>query len=100
MYILVLVISIFYMSAFLCAELTGIALAVNVVTGLPLWLVASIVGIGTLIYTTYGGIRGTIFTDAIQAAIIVPTLLLAFIATTICMGGPGEIIERINNRCV
>ncbi len=97
MYILVLVISIFYMSAFLCAELTGIALAVNVVTGLPLWLVASIVGIGTLIYTTYGGIRGTIFTDAIQAAIIVPTLLLAFIATTICMGGPGEIIERINN---
>ncbi len=94
MYILTLISSIFYMSIFLAAELTGIALAVNLITGLPLWLTALIIGGGTLIYTTYGGIRGSIFTDTIQAVIMIPALLIAFFAAVYFLGGFGDIIGR------
>lgn len=97
MYVLILIISVFYMAVFLAAELTGIALAVNLVTGFPLWLTALLVGGGTLIYTTYGGIRGSIFTDTIQAIIIVPTLLIAFFATMYFLGGGGAIISRVQS---
>lgn len=95
MYTLVLVIGVFYMAVFLAAELTGIALAVNLVTGAPLWATALLVGGGTLVYTTYGGIRGSIFTDSLQALIMIPTLVLAFGATAYFLGGPAEIVGRI-----
>lgn len=94
-YVITLIISVFYMAVFLAAELTGIALAVNLVTGYPLWLTALLVGGGTLIYTTYGGIRGSIFTDAIQTIIIIPTILIAFIATVISFGGWDGIVTRV-----
>lgn len=94
MHIVTLIITVFYLSVFLSAELTGVALAVNLVSGLPLWLVALLIGGGTMIYTTYGGIHGTIFTDAIQAAIFTPLMVIAVVATTICLGGPKVIVER------
>jgi len=95
MYAITLVVGIFYMVVFLCAELTGIALAVNIAVGFPLWLTALLIGAGTLIYTAYGGIRGSIFTDAIQAAIIIPTLLLVFAAVVVFAGGPGNIVASL-----
>lgn len=95
MYIVVLGVSVFYMAVFLAAELTGIALVVYLVSGTPLWMTALLVGGGTLIYTTYGGIRGTIFTDTIQAFIFLPTLLLAFAGTVFALGGIGSVISRV-----
>ena len=94
MYAVTLVVSVFYMSVFLAAELTGIALAVNLITGYPLWITALIVGIGTLLYTTYGGIRGSIFTDTIQSIVMIPTLLIAFFATLYFVGGFESVISR------
>lgn len=48
---------------------------------IPLWLTALIVLFSTLIYTSYGGLRASIFTDKIQMAIIVPLLgLLIYFA--------------------
>ena len=87
MYVITLVVGVFYMAVFLCAELTGIALAVNMVVGFPLWATALLIGSGVLIYTTYGGIRGSIFTDALQTVIILPALLLVFGAVVISSGG-------------
>ncbi len=95
MYAVTLMVGVFYMAVFLCAELTGIALAVNMVAGLPLWLTAVLVGGGTLAYTAYGGIRGSIFTDSVQAVVIVPALLLAFIATAAAIGGPGALLSSV-----
>lgn len=97
MYVLTLIVGVFYMAIFLAAELTGIALAVNLTAGTPLWLTALLVGAGTLIYTAYGGIRGSIFTDAVQALVIIPFLLLAFVAAVWVMGGPGALIASIRN---
>jgi len=97
MYAVVLIVGVFYMAIFLAAELTGIAMAVNLVAGIPLWITALIIGGGTLIYTTYGGIRGSIFTDAIQTIVMLPTILIAFVATAHFLGGLGEVAGRIKD---
>ena len=44
-------------------------------------------GAATLLYTTYGGLRATIFTDTLQFALIIPLLLVAFIAVMVQLGG-------------
>ena len=95
MYVITLVVGVFYMAVFLSAELTGIAIAVNMVVGFPLWATALLIGSGTLIYTTYGGIRGSIFTDALQTVIIMPALLLVFGAVVITAGGLEPIFTSV-----
>ncbi|MDO9534420.1 MAG: hypothetical protein Q7J85_03600 [Bacillota bacterium] len=95
MYAITLVVGIFYMAVFLCAELTGIALAIKTVVGFPLWVTALLVGSGTLIYTAYGGIRGSIFTDAVQAIIIIPALLLVFTVAVLTSGGLGTLFSSL-----
>ncbi|MEW5920734.1 MAG: hypothetical protein AB1796_07285 [Bacillota bacterium] len=97
MYGITLVVGVFYMAVFLCAELTGIALALNIVMGLPLWITALLIGSGTLIYTTYGGIRGSIFTDAVQAVIIIPALLIVFAVACFRSGGLGTLLSSLRD---
>ncbi|HKM39721.1 MAG TPA: Na+/proline symporter [bacterium] len=94
MHLLTLITTVFYLSVFVAAELTGVALVVNLVSGLPLWVAALLIGGGTLIYTAYGGVHGTIFTDNIEAAIFIPLMLIIFLATTASLGGSKNIIAR------
>lgn len=77
MYALTLVIMLFYMFITLTAELTAIAKLVMLLAPVPLWVTAVIVMGATLLYTSYGGLRASIFTDKIQMIVIVP--LLAFL---------------------
>ena len=76
---LILIITIFYMFIFLCAEVTAIAILINYISGTELWITALIVILTTLIYTLYGGLRASIFTDNIQMIAIMILLLLSFI---------------------
>ena len=76
---LVLLISIFYMFIFLCAEVTAIAMLINYISGTALWLTAAVVLIGTLTYTLYGGLRASIFTDTIQLMVIIIIILFSAI---------------------
>lgn len=66
MYSFVLLVSGLYMFVFVAAELTGIASALSVVAGVPQWQTATLVGGFVLVYTSYGGLRASIFTDSIQ----------------------------------
>jgi len=75
---LTLMLTIFYMFIFLCAELTAVSMLVNYISGTPLWLTATLVIVTTLIYTLYGGLRASILTDNIQFFIV---LILLFICT-------------------
>ena len=75
---LTLMLTIFYMFIFLCAELTAVSMLVNYISGTPLWLTATWVIVTTLIYTLYGGLRASILTDNIQFFIV---LILLFICT-------------------
>ena len=76
---LILLMTIFYMFIFLCAEVTAVAVLINYLSGTELWITALIVLISTLTYTLYGGLRASIFTDNIQM-IVIGILLLILIS--------------------
>jgi len=73
---LILILTVFYMFIFLCAEVTAVSMLVNYISGTPLWLTATLVIITTLAYTLYGGLRASILTDNLQFFIV---LILLFI---------------------
>ena len=64
---LILFLSIFYMTIFLIAEVTAVSMLINYISGTDLWITASIVIVSSLVYTLYGGLRASIFTDNIQS---------------------------------
>ena len=73
---LILIMTIFYMFIFLCAEVTAVAMLINYISNAPLWITAAIVITSTLIYTLYGGLRASILTDNLQFLIIIILLLV------------------------
>jgi len=76
---LILFLMIFYMFIFLIAEVTAVSILINYISGTTLWITALIVIVSSLIYTLYGGLRASIFTDNIQFIIILILLLISFI---------------------
>ena len=83
---LILLMTIFYMFIFLCAEVTAVAILINYISGTELWITALIVLIATLTYTLYGGLRASIFTDNIQM-IVIGVLLVISISYIITFAG-------------
>ncbi len=79
---LILLMTIFYMFIFLCAEVTAIAVLINYISGTELWITALIVLASTLVYTLYGGLRASIFTDNIQMIVIGVLLLISLLYIT------------------
>ena len=86
MYYFVALITIIYMAIALTAELTGIALASNMVFGIPLWLSSSIIAFGTVAYTSIGGFRTSVFTDTVQTWFILPLIALIFVGSIAFLG--------------
>ena len=83
---LILLMTIFYMFIFLCAEVTAVAVLINYISGTELWITALIVIISTLTYTLYGGLRASIFTDNIQMFVIAVLLLITISYITLFNG--------------
>ncbi len=74
---LILLMTIFYMFIFLCAEVTAVAVLINYISGTELWITALTVLLGTLSYTLYGGLRASIFTDNIQMIVVGILILIS-----------------------
>ncbi len=74
---LILFLTIFYMAIFLIAEVTAVSILVNYISGTSLWITALIVVTSSLIYTLYGGLRASIFTDSIQFIVLIILLVIA-----------------------
>jgi Na+/proline symporter len=74
---LILLMTVFYMFVFLCAEVTAVAILINYISGTELWVTSLIILIATLAYTLYGGLRASIFTDNIQMVVIIALLLIS-----------------------
>ena len=74
---LILLMTIFYMFIFLCAEVTAVAVLINYISGTELWITALVVLLATLSYTLYGGLRASIFTDNIQMVVIGILLIIS-----------------------
>jgi Na+/proline symporter len=97
MYVLTLGIIVFYMFIYLAAELTAIAKAVQIMADVPLGWTALVVITAVFVYTTYGGLGTTIFTDAIQFIVIVPLLLLSLIVAVTALGGFSVALEPVRS---
>ena len=74
---LIMLMTVFYMFIFLCAEVTAVAILINYISGTDFWVTSLIILIATLAYTLYGGLRASIFTDNIQMIVIVALLLIS-----------------------
>ena len=94
---LILLMTIFYMFIFLCAEVTAIAVLINYIAGTELWITALIVIISTLAYTLYGGLRASIFTDNVQMFVIA-VLLLVTISYIILYSGDNFSFSFIESK--
>jgi len=95
MYAFVLLVSLFYMFVFLSAELTGITSALQLIAGVPRWQTAFLVGGAVLVYTGYGGLRASIFTDALQILLVLPLLVLSAVGAVLALGGPGAVHSEV-----
>lgn len=70
------------------------ALALNQVTGMPLWFTILCTGVLTTIYTTLGGMKAVIWTDFIQFFVLLGGQLIIFIvAITHIDGGLSQAID-------
>ena len=94
---LILLMTIFYMFIFLCAEVTAVAVLINYISGTELWITAFIVILATLTYTLYGGLRASIFTDNIQM-IVIAVLLIILISIITSSTGDNFSFALINNK--
>ena len=66
------------MTIFLIAEVTAVSILINYISGTDLWITALIVITSSLIYTLYGGLRASIFTDNIQFIVFFLLLIIGF----------------------
>ena len=64
---------------------------------MPLLVTSLVVISAVFLYTTYGGLRVTIVTDIFQFALIVPLLLICFVATVTLLGGIGPAFAPVAN---
>ena len=78
---LILLMTVFYMFVFLCAEVTAVAILINYISGTELWVTSLIILIATLTYTLYGGLRASIFTDNIQMIVIVALISVFYLTS-------------------
>ena len=75
---LILLLSIFYMTIFLIAEVTAVAILIKYLSGTALWITSIIIISSSLTYTLYGGLRASILTDNIQFLMLIILLLISF----------------------
>ena len=64
----------------------------------PLWITATIVMVATLIYTLYGGLRVTIFTDRLQMLVIIPFLIVLIGFGWHATGGITLIVHNLQDK--
>ena len=76
---LILILSVFYMTIFLIAEVTAVSILINYISGTKLWITALIVISSSLVYTLYGGLRASIFTDNIQFMVFMLLIVIVFV---------------------
>ena len=70
------------------------ALALQQVTGLPLWFTVLATGILTTLYTTFGGIKAVIWTDVIQFVVLMGgQILILLVALAHVPGGARSVYE-------
>jgi len=95
MYALTLLIMLFYLFIVLSAEITAMARLITLIAPIPLWVTAAIVMGATLLYTSVGGLRSSIFTDKVQTLVILPLLLTLMVLGWRAAGGAEPVVASL-----
>ena len=75
---LILILSFLY-DSFLIAEVTAVSILIRYLSGTNLWITSFIIISCSMIYTIYGGLRASIFTDNIQFIFLLFLLIITFL---------------------
>ncbi len=86
-HVLVSAVVLAYMAVYVCADLTAVSAAAAAVAGIDPWFSAALVATAALSYAAWGGLRATIFTDAVQFWFVLPLLVAAVAAVVAALGG-------------
>jgi len=85
---------IFRVSLWLAAATYAPALALEKVTGIPLWATILATGTLTTLYTALGGMRAVIWTDVMQLIVLFAgQFMIAYVAVSMIPGGLGGVWE-------
>ncbi|XP_046853623.1 sodium-dependent multivitamin transporter-like [Xenia sp. Carnegie-2017] len=91
---------IFYTLFYMAIVTYGPSLALESVTGLPVWVSILSIGIVCTFYTTIGGIRAVIWNDVFQAIVMLAGLVGVAVVGTMKVGSVSRVwsVLRENNR--
>lgn len=91
---------ILYTLLYMAIATYGPALALESVTGLPIWVTILSLGIVCTFYTSIGGMTAVIWNDVFQAIVMLGGLIAVAIVGTYKVGGPSRVVTllRENNR--
>jgi len=78
---------------YLAVAIFAPSLALQAVAGVPLAVSIISTGAVCIFYTTLGGMRGVVWTDVLQASIMVTGLVVVIIIGTVDVGGVGNVFE-------
>ncbi|GAB3279379.1 sodium:solute symporter [Parahaliea aestuarii] len=73
----------------------SIAIVIDLILGIGFFWSVVILGVFTVVYDVLGGIRGVIYSDVLQMAILVVVLALLLVLLAADHGGIGGLLERI-----
>ncbi|XP_013387135.1 sodium-coupled monocarboxylate transporter 2-like [Lingula anatina] len=87
--ILIIIQSLFYLAVVMYSP----SVALEAVTGFPVWLSILCVLVVSTIYTALGGLRAVVLTDAVQMVVIVSGFLALIIQGTVEVGGMDKVFD-------
>ena len=79
--------SVFYMGV----VMFGPSIALEAVTGFPVWSSIVVISCSAVLYTSIGGIKAVIWTDVFQAVVMIGGMLAILVKGTVDVGGPGSV---------
>jgi SSS family solute:Na+ symporter len=94
-YGLVLFVSVCYMILFLSAELTGMGGVLELIMDIPRWQSAFLIIFFVLLYTGYGGLKASIFTDTLQTILLLPLIVACAIFIIYTLGGSETVYVNV-----
>ncbi|OWA50070.1 Sodium-coupled monocarboxylate transporter 1 [Hypsibius exemplaris] len=86
-----------YMMLYMSIVLYAPALALSQVSGLPIWVSILTSGLICTIYTSLGGMKAVIWTDAFQMVIMLCGVVIVLVHGVISAGGVSTVLEANRN---
>lgn len=93
-----LTIMLFYLFIALTAQVTGMALIMQLVADVPLWVTAGVVLVATVAYTALGGLQASIVTDGVQSLLLLPLLAGGAVVAVATVGGTTPLVTGVSAR--